>query len=118
MRDEGRVDYVEIPVTDLDKTRAFFEALYGWKFQEWGPDYYSFNDGRLDGGFRRSDEPAPSSGVLLVFYTDDIDRDYDRVRELGATISQEPFEFPGGRRFHFVEPAGTEFAMWTSTEEQ
>lgn len=118
MRDEGRVDYVEIPVTDLDKTRAFFEALYGWEFQEWGPDYYSFNDGRLDGGFRRSDEPAPSSGVLLVFFTHDIDRDYERVKELGATISQEIFEFPGGRRFHFVEPAGTEFAMWTSSEEQ
>jgi predicted enzyme related to lactoylglutathione lyase len=118
LRDEGRVDYVEIPVTDLDKARTFFEALYGWKFQEWGPDYYSFSDGRLDGGFRRSDEPAPSSGVLLVFYTDDLERDYGRVRELGATISQEPFEFPGGRRFHFVEPAGTEFAMWTSTEKQ
>ena len=118
MRDEGRVDYVEIPVTDLDKARAFFEALYGWQFQEWGPDYYSFNDGRLDGGFRRSDEPAPSCGVLLVFYSADLERDYERVKELGATISQEPFEFPGGRRFHFVEPAGTEFAMWTSTEEQ
>ena len=118
MRDEGRVDYVEIPVTDLDKARAFFEALYGWKFQERGPDNYRFNDGRLDGAFRRSDEPAPSSGVLLVFYTDDLERDYARVRELGAMISQEPFEFPGGRRFHFVEPAGTEFAMWTGTEEQ
>jgi predicted enzyme related to lactoylglutathione lyase len=118
MRKESRIDYVEIPVTDLDKAREFFSQLFGWEFQEWGPDYYSFNDGRLDGGFRRSDEPAPSSGVLLVFYTDDLERDYGRVRELGATISQEPFEFPGGRRFHFVEPAGTEFAMWTSTEEQ
>lgn len=118
MRKEGRVDYVEIPFTDLNKARAFFEALFGWEFQEWGPDYYSFNDGRLDGGFRRSDESAPASGVLLVFYTDDLERDYERVKELGATISQEPFEFPGGRRFHFVEPAGTEFAMWTSTEEQ
>jgi len=116
MRDEGRIDYVEIPVTDLDTTRAFFEAFYGWEFQEWGPDYYSFNDGRLDGGLRRSEEPAPASGVLLVFYSQDLERDYDRVKELGATISQEIFEFPGGRRFHFVEPAGTEFAIWTSTE--
>lgn len=117
MREEGRVDYVEIPVTDLKTTRAFFEALFGWTFQEWGPDYFSFSDGRLDGGFRRSDEAAPSSGVLLVFYSSDLERDYDRVKDLGATISQEPFEFPGGRRFHFIEPAGTEFAMWTSTEE-
>lgn len=117
-RGEGRVDYIEIPVTDLDKTREFFTQLYGWEFQEWGPDYYSFNDGRIDGGLRRAEEPAPSSGVLLVFYTEDIDRDYARVKELGATISQETFDFPGGKRFHFVDPAGTEYAMWSSAEEQ
>lgn len=117
MRDEGKFDYIEIPVTDLDKAREFFVQLFGWEFQEWGPDYYSFNDGRLDGGFRRSEEPAPATGVLLVFYTQAIERDYERVKELGATISQEIFEFPGGRRFHFVDPVGTEYAMWTSTEE-
>jgi predicted enzyme related to lactoylglutathione lyase len=117
MRNENRIDYVEIPMTDLDGARAFFEALFGWEFQEWGPDYYSFNDGRLDGGLRRSEQPAPASGVLLVFYSKDLERDYDRVKELGATISQEIFDFPGGKRFHFVEPAGTEFAMWTSTDE-
>jgi uncharacterized protein len=118
MRDEGRVDYVEIPAADIDKMRTFFEQLFGWEFQEWGPDYYSFNDGRLDGGLRRTDAPAPAGGVLLVFYSQDLDRDYKRVKELGATISQEIFEFPGGRRFHFVEPAGTEFAIWASTEEE
>lgn len=118
MRDEARIDYVEIPATDLDTTRAFLEQMFGWEFQEWGPDYYSFNDGRLDGGLRRSEEPAPASGVLLVFYSKNLERDYDRVRELGASISQEIFDFPGGRRFHFVEPAGTEFAIWTGTEEE
>ena len=118
MRNEGRIDYVEIPGTDIDKTRAFFEQLFGWEFQEWGPDYFSFNDGRLDGGLRRTEEPAPANGLLLVFYSEDLERDYERVKELGATISQEIFEFPGGRRFHFVEPAGTEFAIWASTEEE
>jgi predicted enzyme related to lactoylglutathione lyase len=118
MRDERRIDYVEIPVTDLDMAREFFSQLFGWEFQEWGPDYYSFSDGRLDGGLRRSETPAPASGVLLVFYTRDIDRDYERVQELGATISQETFEFPGGKRFHFVDPVGTEYAMWTSTEQE
>ena len=118
MRDERKIDYVEIPVTDLDTAREFFSQLFAWEFQEWGPDYYSFSDGRVDGGLRRSEEPAPASGVLIVFYTTDIERDYARVKELGATISKETFEFPGGKRFHFVDPVGTEFAMWTSTEEQ
>ena len=67
---------------------------------------------------RREAGSGPASGVLLVFYSEDLERDYERVKELGATISQEIFEFPGGRRFHFVEPAGTEFAIWASAQEQ
>ena len=112
MSDENRFDYVEIPVTDLQKTREFFSSLFGWSFQEWGDEYMSFNDGRLDGGFRLSAEPAPSTGVLLVFFSKDLERDLERVKNLGAKISQEIFSFPGGRRFHFVDPVGTEYAMW------
>ena len=74
----------------------------------------SFNDGRLEGGFRRAAEPAPATGVLIVFFSTDIERDFDRVQELGATISEPIFPFPGGRRFHFVDPTGTEFAIWSA----
>lgn len=114
MSAENRIDYVEIPVTDLKRTREFFSSLFGWSFQEWGDDYISFNDGRLDGGFRRSTKPAPTTGVLLVFYSEDLERDVDRVKDLGATISQDIFSFPGGRRFHFVDPVGTEYAIWSA----
>ena len=114
MNEEKRIDYVEIPVTDPAKARDFFVALYGWNFQEWGDDYISFNDGRLEGGFCRSDKSAPSTGVLLVFYSRDLERDVARVTELGATISREIFSFPGGRRFHFVDPVGTEYAIWSA----
>lgn len=58
MSAQNRIDYVEIPVTDLKRTREFFSSLFGWSFQEWGDEYMSFNDGRLDGGFRLSPEPA------------------------------------------------------------
>jgi predicted enzyme related to lactoylglutathione lyase len=114
MRAEKRIDYVEIPVTDLGKAREFFAALFGWSFQEWGDDYMSFNDGRLEGGFRRAHESAPPTGVLVVFFSADLERDLARVQELGATISEPVFSFPGGRRFHFVDPTGTEFAIWSA----
>lgn len=117
MRAENGIDYVEIPVTDLGKTREFFEAMFGWSFQEWGDDYMSFNDGRLDGGFRRSGEPAPSTGVLLVFYSEDLERDVEKVQQLGATISEGIYSFPGGRRFHFTDPVGTEYAIWSANLE-
>jgi len=116
MNEEGRIDYIEIPVTDLEKTRNFFSKLFGWSFQEWGPDYFSFNDGRLECGLRRAEQAAPATGVLLIFFSKNLERDLGRVKELGATISQEIFEFPGGRRFHFVDPAGTEFAIWSNVE--
>ena len=113
MSTENRIDYVEIPVTDVARARAFLEAMFGWTFRGWGDDYLSFSDGRLNGGIRKSDEPAPATGVLLVFYSADLERDVERVQELGGTISQEIFSFPGGRRFHFLDPAGTEFAIWS-----
>lgn len=116
MRAEARIDYVEIPVASLELTRDFLSSLFGWEFQEWGPDYASFSDGRLDGGLRRSQEPAAATGVLLVFYSTDLEADVGRVQALGATISQSIFEFPGGRRFHFVDPAGIEFAMWSDRD--
>lgn len=117
MRAEKRIDYVEIPVTDLNKARDFFGALFGWTFESWGDEYMSFNDGRIDGGFCLASDPAPSTGVLIIFFSTDLDRDFDRVKELGATISKEIFPFPGGRRFHFIDPTGTEYAIWSAVAE-
>jgi predicted enzyme related to lactoylglutathione lyase len=116
MQAENRIDYIEIPVTDPARARDFFAELMGWEFQDWGPDYISFNDGRLAGGFRRSDAPPSPNGVLLVFFSKDLERDRDRVVELGASISQDIFDFPGGRRFHFVDPLGNEYAIWGEPE--
>jgi uracil phosphoribosyltransferase len=117
MRAENRIDYVEIPVTNMKKARSFFEAMFGWEFQEWGDEYLSFNDGRLAGGMRLSSEPAPTTGVLLVFFSEDLERDLERVKKLDGTISQEIFSFPGGRRFHFIDPVGNEFAIWGESTE-
>ena len=118
MRSENRIDYIEIPVTDPAKARDFFSQLMGWQFEEWGEDYISFNDGNMDGGFRRSEEPAPATGVLVVFFSTDLERDRNRVVELGASISQDIFSFPGGRRFHFVDPVGNEYAIWAEVQDE
>lgn len=116
MNIENQIDYVEIPVTDPAKARDFFAQLFGWTFEEWGADYISFTDGRLAGGFSRSDSPAPATGVLLIFFSTDLERDRKRVVDLGASISQDIFSFPGGRRFHFVDPVGTEYAIWSAID--
>ena len=116
MRAENRIDYIEIPATDLPRARAFLEGMFGWEFQEWGDEYLSFRDGRLDGGIRKALTVTPDAGVLLVFYSDDLERDVKRVQELGGKITRDIFPFPGGRRFHFIDPVGTEYAIWSERQ--
>ncbi|PPV05751.1 hypothetical protein XBLMG947_3059 [Xanthomonas bromi] len=109
---ERRIDYVEFASVDPDASRAFFEAVFGWQFQAYGPDYLVFNDGRLDGGFYRAAAPA-EGGPLVVLYADDLAPVLDRVRAAGGEIVKPVFGFPGGSRFHFREPGGTTLAVWS-----
>jgi len=115
MTPENTIDYVEIPAKDPAKSQAFFTELFGWKFVDYGPDYCSFHDGRLAGGFRRADVAvaAENGSPLIVFYKEDLAAATERVAELGGTISRDIFSFPGGRRFHFTDPNGNEFAIWS-----
>ena len=112
---ETTINYIEIPATDLAGTKAFFSELFGWEFQDYGPDYCSFNDGRLDGGFYASDNSASteSGSVLIVFYRDDLEKAVIDVEAAGGQIVKSIFPFPGGRRFHFTDPSGNEFAIWS-----
>jgi len=109
---DKRVDYVELSVTDMEAAKAFYTAVFGWKTQDWGPDYASFEDGRLAGGFRLEEE-ASRGGPLVIIYATDLEAVAASVRANGGTIVKEIFSFPGGRRFHFTDPAGNELAVWS-----
>jgi predicted enzyme related to lactoylglutathione lyase len=50
---------------------------------------------------------------LVILYSDDLDATLDTVRAAGGEVTEEPFEFPGGRRFHFKDPFDNELAVWT-----
>ena len=115
MRKENRIDYIELPAKDLDRASTFYGNTFGWTFEDYGPDYRAFSDGRLDGGFFRAEKTAEQTNgsVLLVFYAENLESLHQRVIDNGATISTEIFTFPGGRRFHFRDPNGNEMAVWS-----
>lgn len=106
------IDYVEFPTTNMDRTKKFYTGLFGWRFTDYGPDYASFNDGRLDGGFAVAAEVKTGS-PLVVIYVADLEGLIPRVKACGGRIVRETFEFPGGRRFHFTDPSGNELAAWS-----
>ena len=109
---DRRVDYIEFSATDLEAIKKFYVDIFRWEFTDYGPDYTSFHDGRLNGGFRKATDVA-SGGPLVVLYAIDLEDIESRVKEQGGRIVRETFEFPGGRRFHFTDPSGNELAVWT-----
>ena len=109
---DRRIDYIEFPATDIQATKRFYQQAFGWTFTDYGPEYTSFEDGRLTGGFTTGGTIA-RGGVLVVLFAVDIDDTERRVREAGGTIVKPTFSFPGGRRFHFTDPSGNELAVWT-----
>ena len=107
-----RVDYVEFATTDVAAVREFYSSVFGWRFTDYGPEYTSFEDGRLTGGFFAADSGS-AGGPLVVVYSIDLEATQEAVRAHGGTIVREIFSFPGGRRFHFRDPGGNELAAWS-----
>jgi predicted enzyme related to lactoylglutathione lyase len=93
-----RVDYVEFGATDIKG--------------DYGPDYTSFQDGRLSGGFTRDAAVRPAN-PLIVIYAARLEEVEAKIRSEGGRIVRPAYEFPGGRRFHFTDPSGNELAVWT-----
>jgi len=110
-----KINYVEYPASDLEATKDFFNKAFGWTFVDYGPDYAAFSNQGLDGGFFKSTQHSSTSNgaALLVFYSEALETTEKKIIEAGGTICQAIFSFPGGRRFHFTEPSGNEFAVWS-----
>ena len=100
----------------MEGSKQFYGAVFGWKFEDYGPDYMSFFDGRLAGGFTM-ERPAPARGLLLVIYASDLTAAQQKIKAAGGTIVKDSFSFPGGRRFHFTDPNGNELAVWSDLDQ-
>jgi predicted enzyme related to lactoylglutathione lyase len=109
---DRRIDYIEMSATNIAATKKFYVDAFGWKFTDYGPDYASFADGRLAGGFTKA-ASVQRGGPLIVIFALDLADAEKRVRAAGGTITKPVFSFPGGRRFHFTDPSGNELAVWS-----
>ena len=119
MSEHGKLSYVEFPAKDIEATKVFFAAVFDWSFTDYGPEYTSFSDQGLKGGFYHSQLKSltENGGALLVFYSKDLEQTLTAVTQSGGTVVKPIFSFPGGRRFHFIDPVGTEFAIWGESNE-
>lgn len=118
MEIEGHISYVEFAARDPAETRQFFEQVFNWQFTDYGPDYTSFSDCGLAGGFYRAPlaASAAAGSALVVIYTEKLEDTLARVEAAGGVITRPIFAFPGGHRFHFTEPGGNELAVWSDQQ--
>jgi predicted enzyme related to lactoylglutathione lyase len=104
------IDYIELPGGDLEATTAFYANAFGWSFTSYGPDYAGIEGAGVDGGFDRT---APvGAPPLVIVKSDDLEATLANVEAAGAEIVRPTYSFPGGRRFHFRDPAGNVLAVW------
>lgn len=109
---DNHINYVEFRAKDLEAIKQFYTGVFGWTFTDYGPTYIAFSNSGLEGGFEQSDAEI-INGVLVVLYHSDLEAIKDQVSKSNGQISQAIFSFPGGRRFHFKDPAGNELAVWS-----
>ncbi len=110
--ENNHINYVEFKANDLEEIKQFYQQVFGWEFTDYGPTYTSFSNSGLAGGFEKTDEKVVN-GALVVLYHQDLEQALSKVKKADGTISKNIFSFPGGRRFHFVDPSGNELAVWS-----
>ena len=112
-----KIDYLEFPSKDLEKTKTLFSSVFAWSFVDYGPDYLAFSNAGILGGFFKSDLSCSTKigSGLTVFYSNDLAQTQSKIEKAGGLIIQAIFSFPGGSRFHFSDPNGNEYAVWCET---
>ena len=110
-----KINYVELPAKDIEAAKDFFTTVFGWSFIDYGPEYTTFSNEGIDGGFFRSDlsSSTENGSALVVFYSKKLEKTQIKIENAGGIIIKPIFSFPGGRRFHFVDPNGNEYAIWS-----
>ena len=111
----NQINYIEIPASDITATKKFFYDVFGWSFQDFGPDYISFTDQGIHGGFFKSElkVSTKNGSALIVFYSNELENILEKIKSSGGVIIKPIFSFPGGRRFHFLDTNGNEYAVWS-----
>ena len=119
------INAAEFGVRDLAATRAFFEQVFELEFTEYGGGAYldTVCGGVTLGLYELTshaseDDQGTAQGLgllpgLLIFYSGDLKQSQAQILNAGGQIVKDTFAFPGGRRFHFCEPSGHEFAVWS-----
>ncbi|HQR41639.1 MAG TPA: VOC family protein [Gemmatales bacterium] len=105
----ARPNFIELPTRDIAVSQAFYESVFGMNMTSFGPSYACTMTGDVDIGLQ-ADQAEASKYPLPVIDVSDLEATLAAVIAAGVTVTKPIFSFPGGRRFHFLDPSGNELA--------
>ncbi len=108
----NHINYIEFKAKNLEEIKEFYTTAFDWTFTDYGPTYTAFPNSGLEGGFEKT-EGTSINGALVVLYHEDLNQIKGKILAAGGEIAKDIFSFPGGRRFHFLDPAKNELAVWS-----
>lgn len=116
----NNVVHFAIHADDVERARRFYENVFGWTFEAWGPPgFYNISTGTEDrpgirGALHGRQEPLTGSGTRGFTCTvaiEDLAGTRQRVTDNVGTIVLEELEIPTvGRLTHFLDTEGNEVA--------
>ncbi len=111
----NHIDFIEFPAMSPESiatAKAFYASTFGWTFKDWGSEYSDTSSSGVGSGFNANLSNRPNQ-PLAVIYTPELEVALEKVNAAGGIVTRDIFSFPGGRRFHFIDPAGNELAAWS-----
>jgi len=110
--DNNYIDYIELHTINIQDTKQFYSDVFGWIFTDYGGGYTSFKNSGVKGGFEKVDQITKGATLVVIYYKD-LELIKEKIINHGGNISRDIFSFPGGKRFHFIDPSGNELAVWS-----
>lgn len=109
---ENQINYIEFKTNNISAIKKFYSNCFNWIFNDYGTIYTAFSHSGLKGGFELTEKEIVN-GALVVLYHSNLKLIKDKIIASGGKISKDIFSFPGGERFHFIDPSGNELAVWS-----
>ena len=112
----SKLNYVELPAPDVPAVRDFYAEAFGWRFTDYGPGYAA-SERETTLGLNGGEGEEGIAAILPLVEAEDLEAALARVIGAGGEIVVPIVGYPGGRRFHFRDPAGNVLGVYASTPE-
>lgn len=85
---DGKICYLEIPTTDVERSAAFYAAVFGWTTRIRGDGQRAFDDttGAVSGAWVVGRPPSKVPGMLTYVMVDRIEAALDKALANGGTV--------------------------------